>query len=180
MIFFTSDLHFRHNKEFIYGPRGFDNIDDHDRTIIENWNSVVRPCDTVYVLGDVMLKDNEGGKLCWDQLKGQKKIILGNHDSNPRIDVLRTCHDTKILGYATMVRIKGRCYYLSHYPTMTGNFAIDRERGKIVYNLCGHSHTKDRFLDLDKGPIYHVEVDCHNMTPVSIDEIIRDIDREMK
>lgn len=36
MIYFTSDLHFGHDKDFIYKSRGFNSIGDHDNTIIEN------------------------------------------------------------------------------------------------------------------------------------------------
>ena len=36
MIYFTSDLHFGDDKGFIYKPRGFNSIEDHDNTIIEN------------------------------------------------------------------------------------------------------------------------------------------------
>ena len=61
MIYFTSDLHLDHNKDFIYKERGFDNIGSHDIAILKNWNSVVTPDDIVYVLGDLMLGDNSAG-----------------------------------------------------------------------------------------------------------------------
>ena len=37
-IWFTSDLHFCHDKEFLYKPRGFNSIEEHDTAIIQNWN----------------------------------------------------------------------------------------------------------------------------------------------
>ena len=40
-IWFTSDLHFGHDREFLWGPRGFENIQEHDAVIFEKWNSVV-------------------------------------------------------------------------------------------------------------------------------------------
>ena len=54
-IFLTSDLHFGHNKEFIYKVRGFNSIEEMNEAIIERWNSVVNNDDDVYVLGDLML-----------------------------------------------------------------------------------------------------------------------------
>lgn len=36
MIYLTSDLHFGHNKEFLYKPRGFNSIEAHDEQIIKN------------------------------------------------------------------------------------------------------------------------------------------------
>ena len=60
-IWCSSDLHFGHDRQFMYGPRGFSSIEEHDATIIENWNKIVKPNDTVYLLGDLMLNDNENG-----------------------------------------------------------------------------------------------------------------------
>lgn len=59
MIYLTSDLHFCHDKDFIYGARGFDSVDDMNAAIIENWNALINDDDEVYVLGDLMLKDIE-------------------------------------------------------------------------------------------------------------------------
>ena len=50
MIYVTSDLHFGHDREFIFGPRGFKTIQEHDEAIIQNWNSVVTKSDLVYIL----------------------------------------------------------------------------------------------------------------------------------
>ena len=83
-IFVTSDTHFGHDREFLWGPRGFISHVDHDRQVIENWNSVVGPDDIVYHLGDVMLGDTEYGMGCLAQLNGHIKIIRGNHDTDRR------------------------------------------------------------------------------------------------
>ena len=68
MIFLTSDTHFGHDKMFLYEPRGFTNIQEHDAQIIKNWNKVVSYCDDVYHLGDVMLDNNEHGLKCLKQV----------------------------------------------------------------------------------------------------------------
>ena len=39
MIYFTSDFHFAHKKPFLFEPRGFSNVEDMNRTIIENLES---------------------------------------------------------------------------------------------------------------------------------------------
>ena len=56
-IYFTSDLHFGHNRDFIFGPRGFTNVQDHDETIIKTWNALVQPDDNVYILGTMNTAD---------------------------------------------------------------------------------------------------------------------------
>ena len=175
MIYFTSDLHFCHDKDFIYGPRGFKSVGEMNDAIIKNWNSIVTPADTVYVLGDIMLKDNKNGLKCWEKLVGKKCVILGNHDSNPRVDCYRNSPDTEILGYAVPFKYGKYHFYLSHYPSLTANYDQDDPLSMQVINLCGHTHTKDRFSDMDKGLIYHVELDAHDNKPVSIDKILEDI-----
>ena len=39
-IFLTSDTHFGHDREFLWGPRGFRSSIEHDEAVIANWNSV--------------------------------------------------------------------------------------------------------------------------------------------
>ena len=58
MIYVTSDLHIGHDKDFMYTPRGFSSITEHDNAILENWNKIVKDDDIVYILGDIMLGDN--------------------------------------------------------------------------------------------------------------------------
>ena len=68
-IFFTSDLHLNHNKGFIYEPRGFSNCHEHSLGIIDNINQVVKEDDELYILGDVMLEDDEKGLYYFNRIK---------------------------------------------------------------------------------------------------------------
>lgn len=174
-IWLTSDLHFGHDREFIFKPRGFNNVNEHDETLIENWNSVVAGSDTVYILGDIMLNDNNKGIENFNRLKGMKKIIIGNHDSSSRVELYSLCPNTTILGYADIIKYKGHHFYLSHYPTLTSNLDEDKPLKTRTICLCGHSHYKNKFKDMDKGLIFHVEVDAHNCYPISIDDIVTEI-----
>jgi len=74
-----------------------------------------------------------------------------------------------------MIKINGYHFYLSHYPTITSNYDDDKPLNRRVISLCGHSHTNNRFQDMDKGLIYHVELDAHNNYPVDVETIIKDI-----
>ena len=170
MIYFTSDLHFGHQKEFLYEPRGFNNVQTHNETIISNWNTLIKPTDTVYILGDLMLGNTEKGLENVRQLQGEIFIILGNHDTSNRIEEYNKLPNVKDICYATAIKYNNYHFYLSHYPTLTGN----REEWRKVANLCGHSHTQDKWADWDKM-CYHVEMDAHNCMPVNIDEVITDI-----
>lgn len=55
-VWLTSDLHFQHRRIVEYTNRGVDTTqEDHDRWLIDLWNSQVNKNDTVYSLGDLQL-----------------------------------------------------------------------------------------------------------------------------
>lgn len=172
--YFTSDLHFMHDKPFLYEPRGFSSVYEMNEAIIKNFNEVMDWTDTLYILGDCFLNDNEEGMKLMRRLPGNKQhIIWGNHDSDTRkLLMLNEGWDGE---YAAVLKYNGYHFYLSHYPTITSNYDEDKPLKRRVINLCGHTHTKDRFSDINKGLIYHVELDAHNNYPVLIDDIIEDI-----
>lgn len=170
-IFVTSDLHFGHNRGFLYEPRGFENIEDHDETVIANWNSVVSPEDEVYILGDLMLNDNEHGIDCIKRLNGKLHIIYGNHDTEMRqklYDNLGIIH-----GWADAIKYKKYRFYISHFPTMTANLEAESLHQCII-NLYGHTHQQNNFYQ-DIPFMYHVGLDSHHNVPVLLDDIIEEI-----
>lgn len=175
-VWMTSDLHFNHQKDFIYAARGFENVYDMNRALIERWNKVVAPDDDVYVLGDLCLGDLEEGRKCLSQLKGNIYIVRGNHDTDNRVAMYRELWNVKEVYEGKFLHYNGYHFYLSHFPTLTSNMDSDKSLKKRTLSLCGHSHTKNKFSDMDKGLIYHVELDCSNNAPVSLDKIIEDFE----
>lgn len=173
-IWVSSDFHFGHNKPFLYEPRGFTSIEEHDHALIENWNSVVGAEDEAYVLGDIMLNDNERGLHHLRQLKGHLHIICGNHDTDARRALYSTSPNVVEVTDAGYLKAGKYRFFLCHYPTKVGNFD-DAIASKKFYSLCGHAHTSERFLDFSELKSYHVELDAHDMYPVSLDTIISDI-----
>ena len=175
-IWLTSDLHLGHDREFIWSPRGFNSIEEHDHAIIENWNNLVSEDDEVWILGDLMLGDNDTGVRKLNQLAGNIRIIYGNHDTPTRIQMYANIRPTIVgMGLAYMLKYQGYNFYLSHYQTLCSNLDDEKPLKRRMINLCGHVHTSDKFLDMDKGIIYHVELDAHNNTPILLDNIIEDI-----
>ena len=85
-IYITSDLHLFHNKDFIYNPRGFDSVEVMTATIVKNWNETINNEDIIYILGDCVLGDTEKGINILKQLKGHKHLIIGNKDSDKRLE----------------------------------------------------------------------------------------------
>lgn len=174
MIYFTSDLHFNHDRDFIYKPRGFDSCWAMNRKIIENWNSIVTEEDDVYVLGDLMLGDNFIGKRIISSLKGNIHVILGNHDTDQRIKIYNELPNVVDIKFADRLRYKGYTFYLSHYPTFTGNLDQEKPLKARVLNLYGHTHSSEKFYE-ENFTMYNVALDAHDNKVVSIEDIIEDI-----
>ena len=180
MVNIGSPFWLGHDRDFIWGPRGFSSVEEHDKTIIKNWNQLVSWDDEVWVLGDLMLNDNEGGVRKINQLAGNIKIIYGNHDSASRIKMYSEISPRiKTIGYADILKYKGYSFYLSHYPTLCANGG-EKPLEREVVNICGHTHTQNKFSDMDKGLIFHCEMDTNNCCPWLLDDIIEDIKNYMK
>ena len=168
----TSDLHFCHNREFVYVPRGFSNVWEMNEAIVDNWNTNVKFDDEVYLLGDVMLNDNDLGLKLLKSLKGNIHIVCGNHDTDTRVELYRNCWNVVEITYATIIKQGKYRFYLSHYPTITSNLD-ESHLSQHLFNLYGHTHQKTNFYN-DIPWIYHVGVDSHNCTPVNINQVIED------
>ena len=165
-----------HDRAFIYEPRGFKNIYEMNETIIKNYNNVVQSDDDVYCLGDCMLNDNELGIKCIKQLKGNIHIVLGNHDTDTRKELYKTCYNVIEVELALKLKYKDYHFFLTHYPCFTGN--LEKESLKqCTCNLYGHTHQSTNFYQ-DIPFMYHVGVDSHNCTPVSIDQIILEMNNK--
>lgn len=177
-IFLTSDTHFGHNRSFIYEKRGFNDIYSHDQNIIHNWNSVVKPNDEVYHLGDVMLGSNEYGIERLKQLNGKIYIIRGNHDTNPRIELYKDCDNVIDVYDALYLRWKKYHFYLTHYPCFTGSLEKDSLKG-MTCNFFGHTHQKEKFYQ-DIPFMYSVGVDSNNCTPINIEDAVKFMEDKIK
>lgn len=179
-IYLTSDLHFNHNREFIWKARGFTNVQEMNEEIIKRHNALVRPDDDVYILGDSSLGGSDeqilaANKALIEQLNGKLHIIRGNHDTDRRVAMYKSCKN--VVGpvlYADMIHYKGYHFYLSHFPTLTGN--LEKESLKqCTCNLFGHTHQTTNF-HMDMPYLYHVGVDSHDCKPVLLDDIIKEME----
>ena len=123
-----------------------------------------------------MLNDNEAGMELMRQLHGWLHIIVGNHDTITRRALYETMYNVTTIENSAYLKYDGYNFYLSHYPTICSNFDYEKPLHKRLINLCGHSHTTDRFSNWDNGVIYHCELDAHNNRPALIDDIISELE----
>ena len=175
-IFLISDTHFGHGNILTFTDsegkrlRPFDTVEEMDELMVKNWNSVVRPQDKVYHLGDVVMHKRALPIL--SRLNGEKVLIKGNHDKEklslytPYFKDVRGTHQ-----FDGMI--------LSHIPIHSNSLA------RWGCNVHGHLHsnvvTKEGWGEGEYGgPIlkqipddryFCVSVEQINYTPISLEEL---------
>lgn len=177
MIFLTSDTHFNHLNILSYEPesRPFANVEEMNEVIIERWNSVVSPEDEVYHLGDFFMGQLTGIEPILNRLNGKITLIRGNHDQKNRIKIYEEHGiEVKNLEY---IQYKGKFFILCHFPIANEEFMrmVINDNSEVV-NLYGHVHS-----NAPKGYLngtYHVGMDTNNLTPISIQQIWEEIEKE--
>lgn len=140
--FYVSDTHFSHPRILEMSSRPFDDIIEHDETLIRNWNSVVGETDLVFHLGDFSfgLSDVERTRTLFFRLHGRKRLVLGNHDVDKKGNLHRGLADLPWDArptHACETTDEGKRVYLCHYASRVWPGA---HYG--AYHFYGHSHGK--------------------------------------
>jgi calcineurin-like phosphoesterase family protein len=163
-IWLISDTHWGHanvlkftdsDGNLIRGSR-FSSLEGMDEYMVESWNSVVKDGDKVYNLGDVYF--GQGHKVL-HRLKGQKRLILGNHDNGKdqhllnnfgKIQVWRMFNEFNML--------------LTHVPVHPQSL----EHG-VKWNIHGHLH--QNMVDDDR--YFNVSVEQIDYKPIHIEDVVQ-------
>ena len=152
-VFFISDPHFHHKNMAI--KRGFSCEDEMNELIVDNWNKTINKRDMVYILGDITMEKNNYSIL--DRLKGDKIIVLGNHDQFQHVPELLK-HVTKVGG---MLNYKGN-YILTHCPIHPCELDY-----RFSYNIHGHVHENT----LNDPRYINVSCEAVNYIPVEFNQL---------
>lgn len=196
MNYYISDLHLFHKNVTKAGSnfdsRPFDNLEQMHETVKENWNNTVTNADHVYILGDLSWKENEGAIAFVSTLRGNKHLVLGNHDR---------CKDqryrqlfTEVVDYKEIKdRVNDKEYHLvlSHFPIMFWNhqYQLRRDGDKQtvwaiqlyghVHNSCEQTIFQDYISKLNN--VYNIKCVAYNVgcmmpymdyTPRTLEEIM--------
>jgi len=175
-VFFASDHHFHHENilKFLRSDgtqlRSFNGIHHMHEHIIAQHNSVVKPDDKVYFLGDVCITKTAAGLEILGRLNGIKILVRGNHDE---------CKLSQYAQYFDDVRGVTHRYgvVMTHVPIHPDS--LDRWGN----NIHGHLHYKRVLLpNGHPDPRYiNVSMEClDNYTPVSLAEINKRITKSAK
>lgn len=146
MIWFTSDLHFFHDRILEFHPKRkeiFGNtVEKAKEAMIQLWNSRVNKKDTVYILGDLAFGEVEDKRKLFQRLNGNKVLILGNHDKIPDHLKCYFNHITQIKN----IKFKKSVYnflhkdlevIMCHFPILSWEH---KDKGSIM--IHGHCHGK--------------------------------------
>lgn len=162
-IWFTSDTHFNHKNILNFTDtngkpvRPFATLEDMNETLIDNWNSVVKPGDKVYHLGDVFFGSKEEFKKLWPRLNGKKRLVVGNHDD------IRFLSSGAFFQKVMLWRVFTDFGFIaSHVPIQQ-----DQLRSNCAVNVHGHIHGRPS----PDGPYKCVCVEQTDYTPVHLDTL---------
>jgi calcineurin-like phosphoesterase family protein len=165
-IFFASDHHFGHegmlkfvaNDGWLVRPE-FKDVEHMNETIIRLHNSVVKPSDHCYFLGDVAMK--RPFLQIVKRLNGKKRLVFGNHDIFD-YEYYSEVGFKKLMGMRVMEGI-----IFTHVPVHPSQLL------RFKTNVHGHLHSN--LVRLENGeidPRYRsVCVEKINYTPISLDEL---------
>ena len=180
-IFFTSDTHFCHRRIIEMCQRPFENVEQMEDVLVDNWNQVVRRHDTVYHLGDFCLGSKTDWKRILNRLHGKIHLIVGNHDWNhlcPEVECL-----FEEVTVQKLLRRDDVNIYLNHYPFL---YYSGSSRGD-VWQCFGHVHSGRGSCgnaDVERLKFllptqYDVGVDNNEYAPVEICDLRQIIRKQM-
>ena len=157
-----SDLHLGHANIIEHCDRPFDDVEEINDTLIENWNTVVDgDQDIVIFLGDLGCFAEEEELRTWlDELNGRIIFIEGNHDSPRRyVDGLNT-HQYYMLSHGEWQ------FCCTHDPA-----TIPQSWDGWV--LHGHHHDDDAYPFIDPvAKRANLSAEVTNYRPLSLPDFI--------
>lgn len=169
MLYFTSDLHFYHDKIIRHIHRPFQNAEEMNDILIKKWNAMIDFEDEVYILGDVTMKGAALAHDCLSALNGTKHLIRGNHDNFIDSPKFNRSLFASIQDYAE-IPYGNTHFILCHYPFLEWN---ECRRGTIHLHGHQHNHADYNSANRQKGTRrYDVGVDANDMAPVNADKIL--------
>lgn len=158
MIYFIADTHFNEKNIIKYSNRPFNDIEEMNEQIINNWNRKVHRTDTVFILGDITT-DYDYLKRILSLLNGNIYLVKGNHDTFSN-ESYRKAGIKEVYDYPIIVE---DFYILSHEPLYINE--------TMPYlNIFGHVHNNPIYKDYSPNS-YCVSVERINYTPISLDMI---------
>ena len=178
-VWFWSDLHLGHENmyKFIdfdgHAVRQWDSMQEAEEYMIQEYNKLIKPEDTVYFLGDVSSRNDVADKFFARIIKCRRILIMGNHDNRlgvnfwlKHFDDIRGCYNLSQGGEKTN-------YFLSHVPVHP------LSKARFKRNIHGHIHNskvlynnKNQALNMEDPWYRNVSVEVIGYKPINFDDIV--------
>ena len=164
--FVISDNHWQHHNIRILCNRPFESTQEMDDYMIDRWNTIVKPKDLVYHLGD----------FCWyscdfeallKQLHGQKILIKGNHDNKK----LQKCSLWTAVKSEDKITVDSTHIHMYHYPIRDKEWNKGHN-GSLHFH--GHVHGKLPYIEgsWDVGVDNPTNIQLFDWSPIHIEDAI--------
>lgn len=196
--YFTSDPHYGHHNVIGFCNRPFRDVFHMNETMISNWNDIVTPEDTVYILGDFSMSFHYV-TTCAPRLLGNKILIAGNHDhvhSGHKKSNKPEKHANMIQEYVkyglTPAPEEGRItlgnveFKVSHFPFWNAEYKDTRyqqlrPKDENIPLLHGHVHQHWKAVKTTKGTVQiNVGVDVWDYKPISEAQILETYEEALR
>lgn len=191
IVWFTSDLHFGHERIIELCSRPFEDVEHMNTAMVERWNEDVFDTDVVFILGDLALGKLDESLEWVSMLNGRKLLVPGNHDrvwsgypkkgkpvrpedvtryENAGIQVIDEKLDYRPTGEDDLI------FTLCHFPDVGDSHDADRFdewRPSRPYrpNVLVHGHVHEKWRT--NGPRINVGVDVWDFRPVPEHDLVR-------
>lgn len=162
---FTADWHLGHFNIIKYTNRPFSSVSEMDNALINNVNDVVMPDDRLFNLGDVCVRKSNLAAYRARFICQNIFVIPGNHDREKEL-----VKYFKVLPQCYMYENQGFRMVLCHYAMRVWHHS--HHGAGMIY---GHSH--NGLPPIPGVPSFDVGVDCWNYTPISLDDVKREMKR---
>lgn len=159
--FVIADTHFNDANIIRFCNRPFSSVEDMNTSLIDRWNSVVEPLDTVWILGDFFVFTDEldrDFKAIVSRLHGHKNLIKGNLDIK-NINFYQNYFE-----------------FYSPYPILLNGFFLLSHESLLLsettpyFNIYGHVHNDMKYVDNRTSRC--VSVERIGYYPLLLDKVI--------
>lgn len=165
-LWFLSDPHGGHENIIKYCNRPFANAQEMDEALIERHNSVVRPQDHYYHLGDVAMRKRHLAYV--SKLNGHGRLIEGNHDIFAVEDYLKAGYEKVMAMRVLDLPNRAGNVLFAHIPIHPASM------GRFRAQVHGHIHDAPSY----GWPYINISAEVINYTPISWDEIVAIIEKD--
>ena len=169
-IWVTSDTHFNNENIILYNNRTFADVQEMNSSLMDRWNSNVKPLDFVYHLGSfgAGTVDDLMNILC--HLNGYVTLIRSNSDIDLQSSTKSgfTCVANELV-----LQYKSWEFKMTHQPRCD---LIYDENNHGLINLHGNTNSRNRVV---KNRI-NVSTDAWDFTPITLDDVLMEYRKKRK